>query len=97
MDERLMFESTLQHNAARISDVASRWMRGLSAEDKDALLADAVDIAWHRREQLDPRRTSIGEWFAECMGQAARRRKVWRVWRAGEYRWVAAHHLEEWR
>ena len=45
MDERLMFESTLQHNAARISDVASRWMRGLSAEDKDALLADAVDIA----------------------------------------------------
>lgn len=97
MDDRLMFEATMQHNAARLSDVASRWTRGLSVTDKEALLADALDIAWHRRNGFDPRKESIGTWFAECMGQAARRRKVWHVWRAGQSQWVAAHHLEEWR
>ena len=97
MDDRLLFEATLFRHAARIADVSSRWLRGLSTDDKDALLSDAVELMWMQRKGFDPHRHDIGSWFAECLRSAAQLRKTWRVWRGGEYKWVRGKHLEEWR
>lgn len=97
MDDRLMFEATLAHNAARLSAVAARWLRGLSPQDKDCLLADAINLMWMRRANFDPIKYDISAWAAEALGDAARLRKGWRVFRGGEWQWVKAKHLEEWR
>ena len=91
---RLMFEATIQRNVARLSDAAARWTRGMTAVDRDAFLESALDIAFRRREQYDPAKTCIGIWFADCLGQAARRRRTWRVFRCGEWVRVKPHHLE---
>jgi hypothetical protein len=93
-DARLMFEATMQRNAARLSDMAARWTRGMGAADKDWFLTTALEIAFHRREQYDPAKGCIGIWFAECLGQAARRRRTWLVFRCGEWVKVQPKHLE---
>ncbi len=93
-DGRLMFEATMRRNAARLSDMAARWTLGMREADKDAFLTSALDIAFHRRAQYDPAKSCIGVWFADCLGQAARRRRTWMVFRVGEWRRVKPQHLE---
>lgn len=96
MDDRLMFESTLAHNAARLSGVAARWMRGMTEADRDALLSDAINLMWIRREKYNPKTQALSQFAAECLRDAAHLRKHWRVWRRGEWTWVKSKHLEEW-
>lgn len=91
---RLMFEATMKRNVARLSDMTSRWTRGMSSDDKDAFILSALDIAYRRKDQYDPAKTCIGIWFADCLGQAARRRRTWRVFRCGEWVRVLPQHLE---
>jgi hypothetical protein len=93
-DARLMFEATMQRNAARLSDMAARWTRGMGEADKDTFLTTALEIAFHRSSQYDPAKGCIGIWFAECLGQAARRRRTWLVFRCGEWVKVQPKHLE---
>lgn len=97
MDDRLMFESTLQHNAARLSAVAARFTRGMPEHDQNCLIGDAINLMWMRRHEFDPKKRDIGQFAAECLRDAARLQKKWRVWRAGEWQWVKSKHLEEWR
>lgn len=91
---RLMFEATMKRNVARLSDMAARWTRGMAPDDKDAFLLSALDIAFRRKDQYDPAKGCIGLWFADCLGQAARRRRTWRVFRCGEWVRVKPQHLE---
>lgn len=93
-DDSLMFEATIARNAARLTEVTARWIRGMSEADKDKFLESALDIAFHRRGQYDPVKHCITLWFAECLGQAARRRRHWRVWRQGQWQQVLPQHLE---
>lgn len=93
-DDALMFESTMRRNAARLSDMAARFTRGMTTADKDAFLETALDIAYRRSARYDPAKECIGIWFAECLGQAARRRRTWLVFRCGEWVKVKPQHLE---
>ena len=94
-DEAAEFRVFLERNLARLSDLAAEWTSRLSAHDRDWLTVTALNIAYERRKQFDPRRVSIVRWFEGCMQAAADRRPAWEVITCTGWVVVPAHKLRQ--
>ena len=92
-DEAAAFRDLLAHNLARLSDLSAEWTSRLSETDRDWLVTTALNIAYRRRREFDPRRLSIVRWFESCMQQAAEERKRWRTITVNGWTWVDSRHL----
>ena len=95
VDEAAEFRAMLSKNLARLSDIASEWTSRLSETDRDWLTITALNLAFERRRQFDPRRRSLVLWFEACMQEAAEKRPGWKVWTINGYEWVSPWNLRQ--
>lgn len=74
-------------HAARLAEHAGRFVGRLDNNDKDALLKDALDEFWARRDLIKETQDILTQWV-KALEFAARRRPRWHVWSSGYDWWV---------
>lgn len=57
---------------SRASKRGSRHLRGLSAADRDDVIATAIVACWENRNEFDQQKWTLEDWFGDCL-KAARR------------------------
>lgn len=73
------FTEMLANKFAAIAEVATKFTRRLSVEDREALFDRTIDIAFANRGTLNPIRESVAKWFESHMQAAACERETWQV------------------
>jgi hypothetical protein len=81
MTEREQFEAALSKppHAARMIEHAGRYVERLERNDKDMLLADAIERMWALHGQIKKGKDVLLAWIS-ALNYAAERRPRWRCW-----------------
>lgn len=53
------------------------YFRYFNGADRDAVLAIALELAWTRRDEVDPARISLNAWWDSCLRLALGTREKW--------------------
>jgi hypothetical protein len=73
------FTEMLATKFAAIAEVAAKFTKRLSAEDRDALFDRALDLGFACRGAFDPQHESVAAWFEQRLQEAACERETWSV------------------
>lgn len=77
--EREAFEQDLVAHMAALLDFARPYVGLLGGADRDAFLNAALAAAWNTREQFNPQKASMLQWWKQCLDRAAFTRREWRL------------------
>lgn len=77
--EEREFHDMMARNVTRLMDFAKPWVGRMTNRGRKYFLAKAIDIAWQRRAEFNPKRQSILLWWRDCLKAAALSRSEWHL------------------
>lgn len=62
---------------ARLAEQCGRYISRLSNEDREFVIAVALEVAWTGREEFDPEKHSLLYWWDDCLRNTMKTREEW--------------------
>jgi hypothetical protein len=74
------FSAIIGDHFAPLSVVTARFTSRLNAQDRDFFIEQLLEMAWERRERINPEKQSLIRFWDDCCIAVARIRKEWTIW-----------------